>query len=494
MKIFYSWQSWTDRKRNFKFIEDALQDAIEQLKLDETLPIEKADRDDLALDAATKGEGGAVGIANTILRKITECEIFVCDVTPVIHVSSKDKTNGVPNPNVSLELGYAAARRGWKQIICLCNTAYGSITDLPFDIQHRKVIGYKLAEDDDIKSAKKQLTKRLYYEIKTILAKPRRTTKEEVDPVTRVKQLIPNESGQIELEDLLREQFSLVYQRFTTDEFYQRRRTITQNGSLNGYQTWDEIFKLYFEVCETALKLVATLCWYGEQKYTGLLQHGLTTWMNYPHREEMEIEWRYTPVVLFLYASGISSIYKRKWENVSQILVKTTTKELHSYPVSQTPLIKHLGKNFYLAVQQTIPDRMPLTAGKFIEPLMHSTFIHLSLSNSEFETAFDLFEVILAVVHLNLEPAREFGDWIPPHIANFDSRSWAFIKQFWYEMGQSKIQNSLIKAGVVDNFETLKDLLKRYDETSVIYARSVHFFNSPNYLSSYTKGLEASKT
>jgi hypothetical protein len=51
----------------------------------------------------------------------------------------------IPNPNVTLELGYAARSIGWDRIICVMNTAFGPPEELIFDLRHRRwPICYKL--------------------------------------------------------------------------------------------------------------------------------------------------------------------------------------------------------------------------------------------------------------------------------------------------------------------------------------------------------------
>jgi hypothetical protein len=54
----------------------------------------------------------------------------------------------MPNANVLLELGYAAAKVGWERIILVLNTAFGESEELPFDLIHRRFpIEFKLAPD-----------------------------------------------------------------------------------------------------------------------------------------------------------------------------------------------------------------------------------------------------------------------------------------------------------------------------------------------------------
>jgi hypothetical protein len=51
-----------------------------------------------------------------------------------------------PNPNVLIELGYAAAVLGWERVICVVNTAYGTVEQMPFDLRSRRLLNYELEE------------------------------------------------------------------------------------------------------------------------------------------------------------------------------------------------------------------------------------------------------------------------------------------------------------------------------------------------------------
>src|SRR5688572_27245270 len=114
MRIFFSWQSWNSRKTNWYFIEEAIKNAIKNINARDDIELE------LALDRATDGESGAVDIADTILKKIEECDVFVCDITFVSEfINADDKTvHKIPNPNILFELGYAAkCLNDWNRII-----------------------------------------------------------------------------------------------------------------------------------------------------------------------------------------------------------------------------------------------------------------------------------------------------------------------------------------------------------------------------------------
>ncbi len=142
IRVFYSWQSDLPGNLTRYLIQDSIDAAVRALK--NTIEV-LADRD-------TKGILGTPDIPETIFKKIDECDLFIADVSIINKYSAYDdegKTTGevkyAPNPNVLIELGYAAAILGWDRIICIMNTDFGKIEDLPFDLDHRRPHGFSLS-------------------------------------------------------------------------------------------------------------------------------------------------------------------------------------------------------------------------------------------------------------------------------------------------------------------------------------------------------------
>jgi hypothetical protein len=139
ISVFYSWQSDSPNPTNRGFIEKALEQAIQQVKSDDTIGLE------IAPDRDTKDVPGTPPITQTILEKIDRCGLFLCDVTII---TSKRAKRPTPNPNVLVELGYAVARVGWERIVFVMNTYFGTVAKLPFDLKgHRYPITYSLEPD-----------------------------------------------------------------------------------------------------------------------------------------------------------------------------------------------------------------------------------------------------------------------------------------------------------------------------------------------------------
>jgi hypothetical protein len=214
MKIFYSWQSWSPHKTNWNFIQDAIKAAIKRIKSDETLEVEPV------LDRDTQGEAGTVAIADTIFGKIDKCQIFICDVSIV---TENQAEHPIPNPNVLIELGYAVARLGWENVICVFNEAYGKIKDMPFDLRDCRLLKYHLPENTSTKAEEKQkLVDDMYAAIKIIIDK---TTLSAPTPIETLRQLIADTTKHIELRNCFEIRLSILLMHLPI-------RNSTRNGKL----------------------------------------------------------------------------------------------------------------------------------------------------------------------------------------------------------------------------------------------------------------------
>jgi hypothetical protein len=131
--VFYSWQNDLPRDIARDFIHDAAEIAVSKVACDVRL------EDSPRLDHDTEGVSGVPAIGDTILAKIDQCGAFLADVSIVAesNIPGRDKKY-CPNPNVLLELGYAAARVGWERVILVMNRAFGNPRKLPFDLRYRR--------------------------------------------------------------------------------------------------------------------------------------------------------------------------------------------------------------------------------------------------------------------------------------------------------------------------------------------------------------------
>lgn len=160
--IFYSWQSDLPNATNRGFIQQALDRAARTLGDDTALQVEPV------VDRDTAGIPGAPDIANTIFAKIDAAHIAVCDVSLVqAHQGSRP----TPNPNVLIELGYALKVLGPQRLILICNTAFGGVEQLPFDLRSKRILTYAMpVESEERAPVRKHLEKQLEYALRGVIA------------------------------------------------------------------------------------------------------------------------------------------------------------------------------------------------------------------------------------------------------------------------------------------------------------------------------------
>jgi hypothetical protein len=159
--IFYSWQSDLPSNTNRNFIENALRNAIRSIVNDQNAIVEPV------IDRDTYNIAGTPDIAHSILAKISTASAFLGDVS----ILDAKAARPAPNPNVLVELGYAAAKLGWENIILVLNTEFGGPDLLPFDLRGRRIVTYttNAANKIDKKQVSGLLQGRLENELRNIL-------------------------------------------------------------------------------------------------------------------------------------------------------------------------------------------------------------------------------------------------------------------------------------------------------------------------------------
>lgn len=124
--IFVSWQSDIPQVR-----EMLIRCINDQVKKQSTKYDVK-----VSVDQATRDLPGSPKIEDSIFEKIRNSDIFIADITPIATFAKKR----LPNPNVSIELGFAIKTLGWKRIILVAyNDSSWDTTNLPFDINHHRI-------------------------------------------------------------------------------------------------------------------------------------------------------------------------------------------------------------------------------------------------------------------------------------------------------------------------------------------------------------------
>lgn len=147
-KVFYSWQSDLPNGINRGFIDKGLQYACAKLTTTQGAAVEAV------VDRDTLGASGAPDIKETILAKIADADAFVADIS-IVNQPRDDQTSSMrvsPNPNVLVETGYALSCLGPESLVLVCNSYFGQIESLPFDLRGMRLLQYRLGPGDDRKA------------------------------------------------------------------------------------------------------------------------------------------------------------------------------------------------------------------------------------------------------------------------------------------------------------------------------------------------------
>lgn len=146
-KVFYSWQSDLPNGINRGFIDKGLQYACAKLTTTQGAAVEAV------VDRDTLGASGAPDIKEMILAKIADADVFVADIS-IVNQPEEGQTSSLrvsPNPNVLLETGYALSCLGPESLVLVCNSYFGHIESLPFDLRGMRLLQYRLGPSDDKK-------------------------------------------------------------------------------------------------------------------------------------------------------------------------------------------------------------------------------------------------------------------------------------------------------------------------------------------------------
>jgi hypothetical protein len=161
--VFWSWQSDAPKACNRGFIREALDEAVKEIT-----------NVKIVVESGMENVAGTPDVAQIMFDKIDKSDAIVCDVSLVGQIA-KLKNSGVekkiPNPNVMIEMGYAAGRMGWGRVIGVMNEAYGTRDELPFDVKSKRhPVDYKLAPNKmDRAEAEAKVKQALSDDLKTAI-------------------------------------------------------------------------------------------------------------------------------------------------------------------------------------------------------------------------------------------------------------------------------------------------------------------------------------
>lgn len=204
-ELFFSWQTDLSTRNGRNFIGHALEKAARQVTQESEYALE--------IREAARGEPGAPAIAQTIFDRIQDADCLVADVsiinapvaTGAANVRETRETFGsrleslltrrvsraishhsstarvtrtlrpTPNPNVLVEVGFAARSIGWSRVVLVHNLETGPIESLPFDIRGRYTVPFTVGSESERAGRKRELQQRLAIALRGVVQHGRRS-------------------------------------------------------------------------------------------------------------------------------------------------------------------------------------------------------------------------------------------------------------------------------------------------------------------------------
>lgn len=174
LTVFFSWEMETDNQgfSNKKFLICCIRKALNAIQ-------GKGDLRNVTFEfqEGLSGIGGAADVADIMMQRVKDCDIFIGDMTVVQRLGkfAKCEMNHnrtfvrlTPNANVLMEYAVALNKNDdfWKQSVILMNTVNGDVNDnenlIPFDVKKRRFpITFTYTGEDDIEKAEKGLVETL---------------------------------------------------------------------------------------------------------------------------------------------------------------------------------------------------------------------------------------------------------------------------------------------------------------------------------------------
>lgn len=313
------------------------------------------------------------------------------------------------------------------------------------------------------------------------------------DLTARLRELV-NAGNRIEVEELIRSAVEETYQTFHNRAFYNERKAILNRPGTHDEQRWSDMLSCYFATCEHALRLLAELCWYGEETYAELVEHTVGRWLQEPEGDERYVVWRYIPSLLLVYIAGMAALYRRKWAYLSAAFNRRTVSIPGEHRTSS--VIEAIVDQVFTFHCDRIGRRQgnsAVSVGQDMHSLLFPIFQPHRLSSQEYSNVFDLFELILGL--FNFTRADRPLTVLPlAEIPSRDSRSFDYVADFWESGGRQGSRWELLEMGFLASSPTeMESVLTEYQET--FYRRyERHYFTRvtgpPNYAGFYRRGLD----
>lgn len=178
--------------------------------------------------------------------------------------------------------------------------------------------------------------------------------------------------------------------------------------------------KDYERVVDDLLRILSCIAYWGKQEHLPVLKMALTRLTDRLEPKSGLVVWqalRWYPIMLLLYGTGISALASDRYDNLAEILLTRVGSSRSA--TSSTTLTLAIGraitelhrtdafKQLPGHEHQYVPRSEYLF--KFLQPILDD----LLFLGRDYEQDFDRFEVLLALVHADLEEEQSHSAWGP---------------------------------------------------------------------------------
>lgn len=307
--------------------------------------------------------------------------------------------------------------------------------------------------------------------------------------VERVKKLLPNPEAKIELRDLFQDEAERTHLRVTSKEFYDYLQQKIPQGA-PGFDDVAQFAALYFQETELAVRLMATLCWYGDGHYPALITNVLNRWIEIPKPND-DVPITYLPTLFLMYAAGIAALRQNNWAYLQAIFYEPIVSKSMLYSEKDLTFLDVIAEKSLIKLVGNPQTGRTVSLNRILRVQLRPVFEHLIPSDTHYSYAFDLFEMTLSLAYLAASNSKLSSRWMPPHSACYKGYSWDYIKGFWFRGGRLNQEWGLLGIEPFLSKQTqFLDILTRYVQTARLFQESDPDRDEPvpDYVEDYKKG------
>jgi len=207
----------------------------------------------------------------------------------------------------------------------------------------------------------------------------------------------------IKLDDLVKQEIRQVLLLTSDDNF-------VVEGTNWSVEEFTRRLKEYEQIVDNLLNISCYIAHYGKPEHLPILRNSLARLIDRLEPKGGLIVWtalRWYPVMLLLYSAGISAIASEKYDNLSAMLLAKVGSSRFSK--ATTPLALAIGEPIVelsrIDAFKQLPghERQYVPRSEYLFKLLQPMLDDILFLGRDYERVFDQFEILLALVHADLD-------------------------------------------------------------------------------------------